>query len=119
MRDPPAQIKRKMPQTDLINWRKLVLHPLTALARQPLLQQRRAARFIPIGHLTLEAVVAFIGVDLAGAANCPALTLEGANLAWTTALLTSLQPVEETQSCWNGQRRAQGTKVTAKKLPDK
>lgn len=61
----------------------------------------------------------FIGIDLAGDANGPALALIGADLARATALLAPLQPVENTQAGGNRQRRTQRTEIAAEKLSNK
>ena len=67
-----------------------------------------------IEHLTMQAVDAFVRVNLAGWMNRLYWALVRAGLAWAAAFLVALQPVKHPQPRRNSEGGAKWAQVTAK-----
>ena len=81
------------------------------------LDERHALAVVVVGDLAVEAVVALVGIDLAGGADRAHLALVGAGLAGAAALLAAAQPpVEYPKAPRERQRRAQRAEVLAEEL---
>src|SRR5690606_31631960 len=78
--------------------------------------QRRALVVIVVSHLTIQAVVTFIGIDRPVGMNGLNLTLHRTELAGTATLFTPFEPVEQPELGRNGQRSSQRADVPAVNL---
>src|SRR5690606_36060198 len=78
-----------------------------------LLDDDRADRLRLVKNLTVQAVHAFVRVDLSRWVDRLNGALVGAGLARMAAFTVALEPIEHAQPRWDRQRRAEGAEIAA------